>query len=239
MIEVKDEILSGEPLYDISDSQGNLIYSGVRIELITALVQQGTPLNKLLFDSINSSINERLLITSKATETEAVNGTDDTKYLTPLKLRKVLEGDNYNYIKKEKIMVGDENVKTIDLRTYLSEYTDIIIELNVTKYFGDNTGILLQGSDFEQYGTFLYRQTGGTVTGYCERNDTSIWLHHGAIQSRFVGEVKINNKGVINSKIIASGNLTASTGLYEEMTTFDTLTSIRLPAGDWAMYGIK
>ena len=56
MIEVKDEILSGEPLYDISDSQGNLIYSGVRIEQITEMIQEGTPLNKILFDSIKKDL---------------------------------------------------------------------------------------------------------------------------------------------------------------------------------------
>lgn len=56
MIEVQDEILSGEPRYDISDSQGNLIYSGVKIEQITEMIQQGTPLNKLLFDSIKKDL---------------------------------------------------------------------------------------------------------------------------------------------------------------------------------------
>ncbi len=55
MIEVKDEILAGEPLYNIFDSQGNLIYNGVKIELITALIQQGTPLNKALFDIVMPS----------------------------------------------------------------------------------------------------------------------------------------------------------------------------------------
>jgi microcystin-dependent protein len=55
MVEIKDEILDGEPLYDIKDSDGNIIYKGVKIELITALVQQGTPLNKALFDIIMPS----------------------------------------------------------------------------------------------------------------------------------------------------------------------------------------
>lgn len=53
MIEVLDEILESEPLYDISDSNGNLLYSGVKIEMITQLIQAGTPLNKALFDIID------------------------------------------------------------------------------------------------------------------------------------------------------------------------------------------
>lgn len=49
---VKDEILAGEPLYVIKDSTGNVVYDNVRLELKTPLVQEGSPLNKALFDKI-------------------------------------------------------------------------------------------------------------------------------------------------------------------------------------------
>lgn len=56
MKEVLDEILEGEPLYDISDGNGNLIQSGVKIEMTTPVRQMGTPLNKALFDSIETDL---------------------------------------------------------------------------------------------------------------------------------------------------------------------------------------
>ena len=49
-IEVQDEILSGEPLYRFFDENGNILFDKVRIEMITELIQAGTPLNKALFD---------------------------------------------------------------------------------------------------------------------------------------------------------------------------------------------
>ena len=57
MKEVLDEILEGEPLYDISDADGNLIQSKVKIEMVTPVIQTGTPLNKKLFDEIKGDLD--------------------------------------------------------------------------------------------------------------------------------------------------------------------------------------
>lgn len=54
-LEVKDEILSGEPLYTIKDGNGNILYDNVKLELKTSTIQQGTELNKVLFDKIDES----------------------------------------------------------------------------------------------------------------------------------------------------------------------------------------
>lgn len=54
MIEVKDEILNGEPEYRLKDKNGNIIYDNLSIEMITEILQAGTPLNKVLFDRIIS-----------------------------------------------------------------------------------------------------------------------------------------------------------------------------------------
>ncbi|MBQ8298673.1 MAG: hypothetical protein IJX99_02215 [Clostridia bacterium] len=54
MIEVKDEILGGEARYRIIDSSGNIVHADVNIEMITPVQQEGTPINKALFDSIKS-----------------------------------------------------------------------------------------------------------------------------------------------------------------------------------------
>lgn len=56
MIDFQDEVLNGEPKYRILDENGNVIYDKVTIEMITELLQVGTPLNKALFDKINSRL---------------------------------------------------------------------------------------------------------------------------------------------------------------------------------------
>lgn len=54
-LEVKDEILSQEPLYEIKDSTGKVVATNCTIELITSLLAEGTPVNKVLFDKIDSN----------------------------------------------------------------------------------------------------------------------------------------------------------------------------------------
>lgn len=93
MIDVKDEILQSEPFYRIVDKKGNILFDELKIEQITPALQEGTPLNKVLFDSIKKDIEDRLLISSKATIEQAVRGTDDANYMTPLKtLNAVADG---------------------------------------------------------------------------------------------------------------------------------------------------
>ena len=48
--------------------------------------QEGTPLNKLLFDGIKDDIDSKLATSSKATQTEAEGGSNNTKYMTPLRV---------------------------------------------------------------------------------------------------------------------------------------------------------
>lgn len=82
MLEVKDEILNGEPLYRLVDKNNNILFDNLRIEMITPVGQEGTPLNKALFDSINADINNRLKIEDKATLTEVLTQNDNEKYTT-------------------------------------------------------------------------------------------------------------------------------------------------------------
>ena len=57
MINVKDEILQGEPIYDIVDGLGNVVLEDVKIEMKTPVVQEGTPINKALFDTIQDDFD--------------------------------------------------------------------------------------------------------------------------------------------------------------------------------------
>ncbi len=83
MIEVKDEKLNGEPKYRIRDGEGNIVVENATIEITTEVVQEPTPLNKALFDSINNDLKTKLPISDKATDSEAQSGTNNTKYMTP------------------------------------------------------------------------------------------------------------------------------------------------------------
>ena len=58
MIDVKDEILNGDPKYRIRDKEGNIIFDNLTIEQITPIIQEGTPLNKVLFDKIGTNLSE-------------------------------------------------------------------------------------------------------------------------------------------------------------------------------------
>ena len=91
MIDVKDEILASEPLFRIIDKNGNILFDELKIEMVTKVLQESTPLNKVLFDSIKNDIDSRLLTSNKATTEQANAGTDDTTYMTPLKTMQVLE----------------------------------------------------------------------------------------------------------------------------------------------------
>lgn len=63
----------------------------VQIDLITPVTTAGTPLNKVLFDSIQADLNTRLLISSKATTNDAQTGTNDTRYMTALKTKQSVQ----------------------------------------------------------------------------------------------------------------------------------------------------
>lgn len=91
MNNVIDEVLAGEPRYNIKTDGGSSIYNNVQIDLATNVTTAGTPLNKALFDSIQADLNTRLLISNKATTAEAQAGTNDTKYMTPKKTQDKLK----------------------------------------------------------------------------------------------------------------------------------------------------
>lgn len=57
MIEVVDEILADNPRFRIRDNAGNIILDNITIEMITEIIQAGTKLNKVLFDSIQTDFD--------------------------------------------------------------------------------------------------------------------------------------------------------------------------------------
>ena len=60
MIEIKDEILASEPRYRITDNNGNIIADNVTIEMITQMIQEGTPMNKELFERFENDYSSQI-----------------------------------------------------------------------------------------------------------------------------------------------------------------------------------
>ena len=77
-----DEVLAGEPRFKLTLND-NTVLSNVKIELETEVTTQGTAMNKAYFDSIETDVNSRLLISNKASTLESQAGTNNTKYMTP------------------------------------------------------------------------------------------------------------------------------------------------------------
>ena len=77
-INVQDEILdvSGQldnnPRYRILDNNGAVLFDNVMLEIATPVIQEGTPINKILFDKINGAL---VAVSSKE------NGEDFKKYI--------------------------------------------------------------------------------------------------------------------------------------------------------------
>lgn len=94
MINFIDEILASAPKYTITHNDNTT--EEVSIDLATTVTTQGTPLNKALFDSIKDDLDARLLIADKATNNDAISGTNTSKYIVPATLQAKL--DNMNAI---------------------------------------------------------------------------------------------------------------------------------------------
>ena len=80
MINVIDEVLSGEPIYYIRETTDGLGNKAYKIELATNVTTAGTPLNKALFDSIDYDIkNIPNFVVSKSYTDTFNNGTTKDK----------------------------------------------------------------------------------------------------------------------------------------------------------------
>lgn len=54
--DIKDEILSSDPLYTIRDNSGNVLNDNVDISLKTPITQEGTPINRALFRNLQGDL---------------------------------------------------------------------------------------------------------------------------------------------------------------------------------------
>ena len=219
---VIDEVLAGDARYKIYDPVTNTIYfDGVAIDLITSAVTTGTPLNKLLFDSIRDDLNSRLLIDSKANQAEAEAGLNDTKYMTPLKVKYAL--DKLCKITTYDIPF-DSNSHSLDSLITSNTYK-VVIEGFAERYDS--------GSDFSEWHLPSFNDFYGiTFSGSSSSSlsDSSILdLSNGRYNASFKLEIDVKNKlfelimyhGNTSSKYITNNDYTIVKGLYSSDTLGD------------------
>ena len=92
-IEIKDEILAGEPRYRIRDNNGNILQGNVNIEQITPVKQVGTPMNKGLFENVYNQFmdDSKLLVVDYIVE-------EDTPRIEITNLNLIDDGGIYELI---------------------------------------------------------------------------------------------------------------------------------------------
>ena len=88
------------PVYEI-DENGHLIVNVPEVEYATVEradepTEDGTPINKALFDSIDTDLQAKVVLSDKASTADAQTGTDDTKWMTPLKVSQSKIGSKFH-----------------------------------------------------------------------------------------------------------------------------------------------
>lgn len=110
-IEIKDEILNtagqpdNAPRYSIRDNNGSIIYDNVQLELKTPLLQEGTPINKELFENFYNN----MLISTKETVVDYVVE-EDTPQIDIENLDLIADGGFYELIIMGRVDYGSDNV---------------------------------------------------------------------------------------------------------------------------------
>ena len=141
MNNVVDEVLTDSPKFRIYGSGGSVLYDDVTIELTTPIQVMGTALNKLLFDSIKADLDSRLLITDKSTQAEAEAGTNNTKYMTPLRVKNY--HDENTGVKYTNVSLSSSASTTIDLTNVTSKVKKIEVVFNADLA---NSNIVMNGT---------------------------------------------------------------------------------------------
>ena len=74
LVDVKDEVLAGEPLYNIKNAAGEITDSNVKIELGTEVLEEGTPLNKALLDKVTQNLIAYNVLDKYEDEVDEITG---------------------------------------------------------------------------------------------------------------------------------------------------------------------
>lgn len=185
MIEVKDEILAEEPTYRIYDKNGKVLFDNLKIEQITPVIQEGTQLNKVLFDSIKKDINDRLLISSKATIEQAVGGTDDSNYMTPLKTLNAV-ADGCKVVVNNVDVTANSTSYEINVDDYVTPQTlflDITMFLREIKF-----NVEWQPRENSKMLTFNFSEDGNSIS--INQDNVNLTNAHEKLALKIIADVK-------------------------------------------------
>ena len=92
-----------------------------QIDLATLVTTVGTALNKVFFDSIKDDLNSRLLISNKATQAQAEAGTNNTNYMTALRVAQACFAQRKVKVYEPSLTVGQWN--TLNFSSYVGTNT--------------------------------------------------------------------------------------------------------------------
>ena len=212
MINVIDEVLAAEPKYTITHSDNTT--EEVSIDLATTVTTQGTPLNKALFDSINADIQARVLISDKATTVEAQALTNDSHYMTPLKVKEGLQ-----YLTKtgsaSNSTTTAQTTTMLDMTDTIADAKRIIVSGMLKAY--SNSSIKINGTGLR------YDDSATTTTVTFSVTGALI----GATYNPFKMEIDLNAKTiycVVNSNV-SSYTYTTLTNIAAELKATSSYTT--------------
>lgn len=234
MTEVKDEVLNigatdNKVKYRLTFEDNTT--KTVQIDLLTPVTQQGTPLNKALFDAISADLTARLLISSKATIEDVEAGTNNTKYVTSAtlehKLNATFESDT----------VSNTNSTTYPLVDFTNtDYKYFRISGLPTVYSSAQTSIVkLNGTSIKAFEEILSQTSGQSEVTYSTNliNDqtinktmsSSITSSSANITPLFVYEIDLESK-IINYRIVT--HINNDRKVYTGSGTFTSLSNLQL-----------
>lgn len=123
---VPTEVLSnGAIRYEQFDSSGNSL-GYIYIKRADEPSEVGNIWNKSTYDGIKDELGLKLNISSKATNAEAEEGTNDDKYMTPLKTKQAIEERLITRSYNIDVPVNNDLSATIDMDTYINSKTILL-----------------------------------------------------------------------------------------------------------------
>lgn len=229
---VVDEVLNtsatGNKIKFTITPDGGTPYTAT-IELATPVSTTGTPINKQLFDSIQADItslnNNKLNVSAKASQSEAEAGTNDTKYMTPLKVKQELA---VNKITRTQFAKWTTSTYTLDIANYITTDTlklEIMLDCRFESTFKT---LLLNGTKFHQYSGLA--NTLDTYTSTFNITNENAYIEQATIKLEiFPNEKRIYISGTTKSRnSSSSGTSTHSTGPVYEQVGYETLTTLTM-----------
>ena len=229
---VVDEVLAGSPRYNIKDNGGSSIYSNVQIDLATQVTTQGTPLNKALFDSIQSDLtnlsNNKLNVLDKATTAQSQAGTNDTKYITPSKLK-----DRQTYLTQTVELSALSNATEQTLFDF-STATGNVVEISGLFYNSNTSSVNPQmnfngtnvlGASQNSYGVTTYYQPRNSTSGFYFRFDLTSKSFIGYMEKRGATSSTISEAGVLDFVVGHFTTLTSITAILRGGTGNGKITA--------------